>query len=189
MNITRTLARAALIPVVGASVFLGAGSASAHVSVNGTSTAAGSSSVLTFSVGHGCDGSATNRIAIQMPEDIVAVTPDRQPFYDVETKMETLAKPITDSHGNEITERVAQVIFTAKTPLPDGQRDTFDLSVNLPDKAGESLAFPTIQTCEKGETAWTEIAAEGKGSDDLESPAPSLTLTASAEGDGHEVGS
>ena len=46
------------------------------------------------------------------------------------------------------------------------------------------LAFPTIQTCEKGETAWTEVAADGQDADELESPAPAFEiLPASEEGD------
>ncbi|HEY9565761.1 MAG TPA: YcnI family protein [Nocardioides sp.] len=188
LNTHRTVARAALIPVVGASILLGAGSASAHVSVSASSTAAGSSSILTFSVGHGCDGSATTRIAIQLPAEIVSVTPTRQPFYSVEKKMEKLSEPITDAHGNEITERVAQVVYTARTPLPEGQRDTFDLAVTLPEEKGETIAFPTIQTCEKGETAWTELAPDGTDGHDLETPAPSMRLTAAQTDDGHGHG-
>ncbi len=79
-----------------------------------------------------------------------------------EGRCEQLDEPITGSHGEEITERVAQVVYTAKTPLPDGQRDAFELSLQIPeDAAGQTLAFPTIQTCEQGETAWTEIPADG----------------------------
>ena len=40
------------------------------------------------------------------------------------------------------------------------------------------MAFPTIQTCEKGSTAWTEVAADGGTEDDLEHPAPSFVVTA-----------
>ena len=83
-----------------------------------------------------------------------------------------------------MTERTASVVYTANTPLPDGQRDAFELSFQVPDAEGEVLAFPTIQTCEKGETAWTQIPAEGQAEDDLESPAPSFTILA-ASGEGH----
>src|SRR3546814_8396064 len=88
LNTHRTVARAALIPVVGASILLGAGPASAHLSVSASSTAAGSSSILTFSIGHGCDGSATHRIAITLLPELVQVTPTRPPFYSVEKMME-----------------------------------------------------------------------------------------------------
>jgi uncharacterized protein YcnI len=178
----RTLARLGA-PTAAVALALGiAGPASAHVTITPTETAAGAYTVLTFSVGHGCEGSPTTELAIQVPEGINAVTPTRQPFYDVEKVMETLDEPVVDAHGNEITERVAQVVYTATTDLPDGQRDAFELSLQLPDAAGETLAFPTIQTCEQGETAWTEIAAEG--AEEPEHPAPTVTVT-EAEGDAH----
>ncbi|MDT0201636.1 YcnI family protein [Nocardioides sp. AE5] len=187
MNITRTLVRLAVVPVLGASLLIGAGSAQAHVTVSASTTAAGSSSLLTFAYGHGCDGSPTTRVAIKIPEQVVSVTPTRSANYTVEKVMATLDEPITDAHGNEITERVDQVVYTATTPLPDGQRDELVLSVSLPDAEGETLVFPTIQTCEVGETAWTEVAADGQDSHDLAAPAPTVTLTA-AEGDGYGHG-
>lgn len=185
MNIRRALLPAGA--TLGAASLLAlsvAAPASAHVTVTPNTTSAGAYAVLTFAYGHGCDGSATTRIAIQMPEEILSVSPTRNDFYEVEKVMETLDEPITDAHGNQITERVAQVVYTAKTPLADGYRDTLELSVQLPDAEGETLAFPVVQTCEKGETGWTELAAEGQDPHELESPAPIVTLTA-AEGDGH----
>ena len=92
------------------------------------------------------------------------------------------------AEGNEITERVATVTYTAKSPLPDGYRDAFELSVQLPESEGTTLLFPTIQTCEEGSTSWTEVAADGQSEDDLEHPAPAFEVTAStttaASGDG-----
>ncbi|WP_134764922.1 YcnI family protein [Nocardioides sp. 1609] len=162
--------------------------ASAHVTVTPSDTAAGAYTVLTFSVGHGCEGSPTTSIAIQIPEGINAATPTRNDYYDVEKTVEKLDPPVTDSHGNELTERVSTVTYTARTPLPDGYRDTFEVQVQLPEDAeGQALAFPTIQTCEKGETPWTEIAAEGQSEDDLESPAPAFEVTA-AGADAHGAG-
>lgn len=49
---------------------------------------------------------------------------------------------------------------------------TIELSLQVPDAEGEVLAFPTIQTCEKGETAWTQVPTDGQDEDELESPAP-----------------
>ena len=158
-----------------------ASAASAHVTVTPSTTAASAYSVLTFAVPHGCEGSATTTVAIQIPDDFVTVTPSINPSWTVTKEMEKLAEPVDDGHGGQYTERVAQVVYTAKTPLPDGYRDTFEVSVKLPDSAGSDLVFPTIQTCEKGETAWTQTVAEGQP--EPEHPAPSVTLTA-AEGDG-----
>lgn len=185
MDLRRTLLPAGA--TLGATALLSLGlvaPASAHVTVAPNTTAAGAYAVLTFAYGHGCDGSATTEIAIQMPEEIPSVAPTRNDFYTVEKVMETLDEPITDAHGNEITERVAQVVYTAKTPLPDGYRDSLELSVQLPDAAGETLAFPVVQTCEEGETGWTQIAAEGEDPNELDTPAPVVTVTES-EGDGH----
>lgn len=172
----RTLARLGALPLAAGLVVAGAGTAAAHVTVTPSLTSAGSYSVLTFSVGHGCDGSPTTRIAIQMPEQVLAVTPTRNPDWDVEKKMVDLDQPVEDSHGNEITERVDQVVYTARTPLPDGYRDSFELQLQLPDAAGETLTFPTIQTCEEGETAWIETPSEGQDPETLESPAPAFVI-------------
>ncbi|WP_408896292.1 YcnI family protein [Nocardioides sp. R1-1] len=182
------------LPTLGASAALGtslgivaltASAASAHVTVTPNTTAAGDYAVLTFSVGHGCEGSPTTKLAIQMPEEIPQVTPTVNPGWTIEKVSEELAEPATDAHGNEITERVAEVVYTAKTPLQDGYRDTVELSVQLPDAAGETLAFPVIQTCQQGETGWTETAAEGQDPEELESPAPVLTVTEATGEDGH----
>jgi uncharacterized protein YcnI len=181
MHIRRIVLPAA--PAV-AALALAAAPAAAHVTITPSTTTAGSYAVLTVSVPHGCDGSATTKIAIDLPEAIYAVTPTRNPFWTVEKAMEQLDEPITDAHGNEITERVDQVVYTARTPLPDGQRDTFELSLQLPDAEGETLALPVVQGCEEGETGWTEVAAEGQDAEELEHPAPLVTISA-AEGDGH----
>lgn len=168
-------------------VALGAGAASAHVTVTPSTTAAGAYTVLTFSVGHGCEGSPTTKIAIQMPEAIPSVTPTLNQGWDVRKVTEKLAEPIEDAHGNKLTERISQVVYTAKTPLADGFRDTFELSVQLPETEGETVTFPVVQTCQKGQTGWIETPAEGQDAEELESPAPAFTITP-ASGEGHHGG-
>ena len=160
--------------------------ASAHVGATVTDASAGAYTIATFSVPHGCEASPTTKIEIQVPESVLSVTPTRNPLYEVETTIEQLDEPIADGHGNEVTERIASVVYTAETPLPDGQRDAFELSFQVPDAEGEMLAWPTIQTCEEGSTDWTQVAADGQDEDELESPAPSFEiLPASGEGHGH----
>lgn len=181
----RTFARLAALPAATAAVALSfAAPASAHVTATPSTAAAGAYTVVTFSVGHGCEGSPTTRIEIQVPESVLSVTPSRHPFYDVEKTIEQLDEPVADAHGNEVTERTASIVYTATTPLPDGQRDAFELSFQLPDAEGETLSFPTIQTCQKGETGWVEVPADGQDADELESPAPAFEIVA-AEAGGH----
>ncbi len=186
---TRTLARLCVLPAATAAIALSLVSpASAHVSATPASAAAGASTVVTFSVGHGCEESPTTKIEIQVPESVLSVTATRNPLWEVDSTIVQLDEPVTDVHGNTVTERTSSVVYTAITPLPDGQRDTFELSLTVPDAAGEVLAFPTIQTCRQGENAWTEVPAEGQDAHELESPAPSFEiLPAREEGDHHDA--
>lgn len=185
MSWKHNLARACALPAAAvAGLVLAAAPAAAHVTVAPSEASAGSSTVLTFSVAHGCEGSPTTRIAVQIPEQILSVSPTRNPLWEVEKVIEQLDEPATDAHGNQVTERVAEVVYTANEPLPDGIRDEFELSLQLPDAAGETIAFPTIQTCEQGETAWTEVAADGSD-EELASPAPTVTILPAEGGDTH----
>lgn len=136
-------------------------SASAHVSVSASTTAAGAYSVLTFSVGHGCEGSPTQVVAITLPESIDEVTPTVNPNWTISR--------VADG------ERTSQIVYTANTPLAADQRDTFELSLALVGEEGDVLEFPTLQTCEVGETNW--VGEE----------VPAVTLTAAAEGDDHHA--
>lgn len=177
MSLSRPLFRI-LAPVAGAAgLIVGSLSfASAHVTVTPSTTAAGAYSVATFSVGHGCDGSATTMLTFQIPHQLITVTPTVNPNWSIEKKLEKLDTPVDDGHGGHYSERVAQVVYTAKTPLPADFRDTFALSLQLPAQEGEKLVFPVIQTCQHGETAWTQTYEEGH--DEPDSPAPFIVTTA-----------
>jgi uncharacterized protein YcnI len=137
--------------------------ASAHVTVTPSGTAAGTSSVLTFAFGHGCDGSPTTALAIDIPESIMAVAPTLHPNWTIEK--------VTDG------DRIAQIVYTAITPVEDGYRDAIEISVRLPEgAAGDTLVFPVLQTCAQGETNWNEVAEEGAA--EPEHPAPAIVVTA-----------
>ena len=186
---SRTLTRLTVLPAATAAIALCVvAPASAHVSASVTDASAGAFTVLTLSVPHGCEESPTTKIEIQVPESVLSVTPTRNPYYEVESTIIQLEEPVTDAHGNEVTERTSSITYTATTPLPDGQRDTFELSFQVPDAAGDVLAFPTIQTCAKGATDWTQVAEAGQDEDELEHPAPAFEiLPASGEGDHGEA--
>lgn len=173
-NPGRKLVTAAAVII--AAIGLTTTGASAHVTIGDVEQTPGAYTVLTVSVPHGCDGSATTGVRIQMPEEIPAVTPTINPGWDVDVVMTDLDEPIEDDHGAQITERAAEVVYTTDTPLPDDRRDAFELSVQMPDLPGETLYFPTIQTCEDGETGWVEIPGDGVDAHDLDEPAPAVTL-------------
>lgn len=152
--------------VVGAAVIVvgGASVAGAHVNVSPERAEAGSYAILTFSVPHGCELSSTTEVAIDIPEQVMAVTPTAHPSWDVAQ----LTADGSPAEGAPAT----RVVYTAREPLPSDLRDAFELSVRMPDEAGETLAFPVVQTCEEGTAEWVELADEGQDPHDLEYPAP-----------------
>ncbi|AJT43115.1 nuclear export factor GLE1 [Psychromicrobium lacuslunae] len=157
---------------------LGISAAAAHVTVSASSTAANSYTLLTFSVPHGCDGSATTKVAISLPEGIDDATPTVNPNWTASKVTEKLAQPKTLENGSKVSERTTQVVYTAKTPLDPELRDALVLSVKLPEKAGSQLNFPVLQSCVKGQTNWSNLVKPGQDHDAVEDPAPFVTLTA-----------
>jgi uncharacterized protein YcnI len=188
MNLSRRIRGGAIASLAAAAIVLSSSlTASAHVSVKPSSTAAGSSSILDFGIGHGCDGSSTTKITIQIPEGIASA----KPVVDAAWTIETVTEPIAETPGTPAaghgaaTERVSEISFTAKEPLPDAYYDTVSVRVGLPEDAvGQTIYFPVVQTCETGETAWIQIPAEGQDGEELDAPAPGLTVTEPVEG-GH----
>lgn len=174
---TRSVRTAGALAAACGLVLLTTGTASAHVTVTPSSTQAGSYSVLSFGVPHACNGSPTTRVSIQVPTELSTVTPTVHPGWTVEKVTEPLDPPVDDGHGGLRTERVAEVVYTATTPLPEGYRDVLSLQVKLPDTLGETLYFPAVQTCEVGETGWVQVAQDGQDPDALESPAPAVPIT------------
>lgn len=173
-----TSTRALIVAGLAAGALLAIGAplaASAHVTVTPSDTASGAYTLLTFSTSHGCEGSPTTKITIDIPESIISVRPTVNPNWTIE-KIST---------GEGDAARVSQVVYTAITPLEDGFRDAFVLSAKLPDDAvGETLEFPVLQSCAVGETSWSETSVAGE--DEPELPAPFIVLTeAAAGGDGH----
>ena len=180
-SVRRTLtAAAATTGLMG----LGLTGAAAHVNITPDTTAAGAHALLTVSFSHDCEGSPTNKLTISLPEPLVDAKPEIVPGWTVEKVTETLDEPLTLDNGSSVTERVGQIVYTAETPVQDGYLQQFDMSVQLPEREGETLAFPVLQSCVEGETDWAEIPAEGEDPHSLEAPAPTITLTG-AEEHGH----
>jgi len=188
MRFSRTLKTTLALGATAGLMTVGLGAASAHVSATPSDTAAGSYSLLTFSVGHGCDGSATTSIRITLPEELNTVTPTVNPNWTISKSTEKFTTPRQLADGSKITERTSAVTYTAKTPLDAHQRDSFTLSLKVPDAAGKTLYFPTLQTCEKGSTDWKDVPAAGQDKESVKSPSPLLAVTAAAATSGHGHG-
>lgn len=62
----------------------------AHVTVQPSDAAADSYAHLTFTVPHGCNGSATTVLRIRLPEGILSVKPQMKPGWKVDIKSRKL---------------------------------------------------------------------------------------------------
>ena len=98
-------------------------------------------------------------------------------------EISTTEGPVTpyDSEGETVSTGVVEVSWTGGD-LPDDRLQRFGISMKLPDRPGETLYFPVVQTCAEGETAWIEIPEAG--AEEPEHPAPGIELTA-ADAGGH----
>lgn len=170
--------------LVAGGIALLAGPASAHVSPTPSEVPAGAYTNVQLLVPHGCDGSATEKVEVLVPEQIITASPYWIAGWTAEATTEDLAEPVDDGHGGELTERTAQLTWTAGEgdALPDGQYLDFGVGFKAPDAEGETLYFKTIQTCEDGTAEWiTEWDGEGEEPD---APAPAVKIVAGT-GDGH----
>lgn len=149
----------------------------AHVTLETRQAPAGSSYKAVLKVPHGCEGSPTVRIRVQIPDGVIGVKPQPKPGWEVAIVKGRLAHPVQDSHGNMVTEGVREVIWSGGR-LPDEHYDEFALNLKLPNAPDTTLYFPTVQDCEKGVSRWIEIPEEGRSAADYSKPAPALRLTA-----------
>jgi hypothetical protein len=103
-------------------------------------------------VPHGCAGSPTVAVRVQLPHGITTVQPMRKPGWEIEIVREALDEPISDGHGGEITERVAEIHWTGGS-LPDEFYDEFVFRTRLPDTPGARSTSPSCRNARRACTA------------------------------------
>ena len=161
-----------------AAIVLAASPARAHISLEGKQAAIGSSYKAVFAVPHGCAGSATIKIRVQIPEGVIGVKPMPKPGWNVEAISGKYSGEY-DFHGSKLTEGVKEVVWSGGK-LPDHNYDEFVLSTFLTAglKPDTTLYFPVVQECEQGVSRWIDIPAEGATGHGSKSPAPGVKLIA-----------
>lgn len=132
-----------------------ASAAGAHVVFSEPAAAAGAHWAGALRVSHGCDGSPTVSVRVEIPEGITVARPRALAGWKVVIERTPLATPVPAEGGGMLTERVSAITWTGH--LPDEAFEEFSLAAKLPADPGP-LAFPVIQTCEKGVVRWTEVA-------------------------------
>ncbi len=165
-----------LIAFAATALLLVPAAASAHVTLQPDSVPAGGFSRLDVRVPNERDDASTEKVEVEFPDGFIFVSTEPVPGWKAVVANEKLATPI-ESHGEQITEQVKTVTWTAEDPaatIKAGEFRDFGISVGLPEDAaeGETLTFPAIQTYDTGEVVrWI-------GAADSEEPAPEVTLTA-----------
>lgn len=179
---TRTIATGILLMSTLAPV----SSAYAHITLEYQVAPAASSYKASFKVGHGCAGSPTRQIVVDIPAGVQGARPMPKAGWTLDVQREKLAQPI-NSHGRSITEDVVRITWAAKTAgdmLAHAHYDEFVLVAQMPDKAGP-LYWPVHQICEEGRNDWVEVPKPGQKQSDLKAPAASLEILPAGGGAGH----
>jgi uncharacterized protein YcnI len=139
----------------------------AHVSVSSPGIA-GTNQVLTFGVGHGCEGADTVELRVDIPEEVVSVRALPSAWGEAE---------LTRNADDLVT----AVTWTKADARPvDDQYYQFSIRVGVPDAPFTSLLFPATQTCRNADgeeivAEWSatpaEVEAAGEDEEVLEAPA------------------
>ena len=163
-------------------VIVAVSSASAHVTLERRQAPVGSYYKAVFAVPHGCAGSPTVKVRVQVPEGVIGIKPMPKAGWTVETVKGKYATEY-EFHGAKISEGIKEVVWSGGK-LADDNYDEFVFSSYLtPDlKPETTLYFPVVQECEKGVSRWIDIPAGGSSSGghshDSKTPAPGLKLIA-----------
>ena len=153
--------------------------AAAHATLEVEEAPINSTYKAVMRVPHGCEGEATKRLRIQIPEGMIAVKPMPKAGWT----LETVTGPYARSYslwGSEVREGVREIVWTGE--LLDEHYDEFVFRGRLTDvfEPGTTLYIPTVQECATRAERWIEIPAEGQSADDLASPAPGLRILPAA---------
>ncbi|MBA5775905.1 YcnI family protein [Stappia sp. F7233] len=164
-----------LAALLGFSFLAAPTAAFSHATLELKEAPVGSTYKAVFRIGHGCDGEATLKVRVQVPEGFISVKPQPKAGWELETVKGKYAKAYT-LYGHEVSEGVKEVVWTGS--LLDEHYDEFvvrgSLAADL--EPGKTFYIPVVQECATKAERWIQIPAEGQDPDDLEYPAPGVKL-------------
>jgi uncharacterized protein YcnI len=162
--------------------------ASAHVTVSPSTAQQGAFTSIAFRVPTESDSASTTKVDVHFDLTNPIATVDYQaiPGWTATVTTSKLSKPITDDDGNQVTQAVSEIVWTADSAASAIKPGQFlDFPVELgPMPKTSSISFKTLQTYSDGSVVrW--IDPTPPGGPEPEHPAPVLTLTAGgSSGDG-----
>jgi uncharacterized protein YcnI len=146
--------------------------AQAHVSLHPNAIPAGSFVTTDIRVPSEEQHASTTRIAVKLPEGVLSALGAPPAGWRFSAKTKKLAKPIKTDDGL-VTAETTEVDYTGGMIRP-GDFENFPLTLSIPAsaKAGDVLAFPTVQSYSNG------TAVRWIGDATSEQPAPTVDITA-----------
>jgi uncharacterized protein YcnI len=158
--------------------------ASAHVTVNPREATQGEYAALTFRAPNESDTAATIALEVHFPEEapVPSVSVGQVPGWTAEVTYRTLDTPLEGGHGEQITEVVDFITWTADSDdsaIQPGEFGEFPISAG-PMPEVEQVMFPTLQTYSDDQVVrWIDPPEEGQ---EPEHPAPVLSLLPAGDG-------
>jgi periplasmic copper chaperone A len=141
-----------------AALALAAGPAAAHVDPDPTQVTGGVPTTIGFTIEHGCEGSPTVEVSIEIPAGVNDVVATPLPGWS-----ESVESGVARWTGGS---------------LADDTEGSFALKLTPPVAAG-TLVFPLVQRCTSGQLDWIEQTVDGQP--EPEHPAPVVEVTQGSE--------
>jgi uncharacterized protein YcnI len=140
----------------------------AHVSLPSQVGTANQNQVITFAVGHGCEGKDTVRVEVSLPESVTSARAVANAAFD---DLQVVA--------NDAGVPTKVIWEKADARAADDTYSQLGLRIKVPDAPFTTLYFPAIQTCRgsdgsEAKTEWVVLPSPGQPESDY--PAPSLTI-------------
>jgi uncharacterized protein YcnI len=153
----------------GFSVAFASSIANAHIGIAGPGFA-DTNQVITFSVGHGCEGSDTRSVRVEIPSEVLSVRA-------VDSNLGRASVELDDAG---LVSSVTWEKPESEVLPSDTNYYTLALRLRVPNQPFTTLYFPAYQTCQTADGELIEVAWSAAVSEDEvpegEEPAPSLII-------------
>jgi len=146
----------------------------AHVTANPDEGVAGSYFRTALRVSHGCSGSPTVALRVQIPEALGQVKPEAKADWSIAIATREPEQP--ESSREPSSSRGGREIVWHGGRLSDAHFEEFGLSMKLPDAAGRTFYLPVVQECAEGANEWTSIPDSPDQWHAIERPAPFIRV-------------
>lgn len=151
--------------VISGAVLLISSLASAHVSISSGPAVVDQSQVVTFGVGHGCEGPDTYTVRIEIPVGVTSVRPEPSTF----------GKASVEKDGSGVVTAVVWQKADADLVAGDTQYYRLNVRFKTPNAPFTTLNFPARQTCKVPGGA-TSVVDWNSTTAGVGEPAPTLKL-------------